>query len=111
MCCGDNPLIFYRHADNESKSKFSLLRGVYLVDLVCGILGVLKGVMRVGAFARGLLLKGECNVELILMTATKPNLLLFNNLTAKLPEKFEVCVKMLYSANHFTKEVVFFTCD
>ena len=29
--------------------------------------GKLKGVMRVGAFARGLLLRGECSVDLVLM--------------------------------------------
>ena len=52
--------------------------------------GQLKGVMRVGAFARGLLLKGECDVELILMTATKPNISLYQDLSSRLPAKFEV---------------------
>lgn len=46
--------------------------------------------MRVGAFARGLLLKGECSVELILMIATKPTNRLFNDLASSLPAKFEV---------------------
>ena len=57
---------------------------------VCACTGQLKGVMRVGAFARGLLLKGECSVELILMTARKPNFTLFMDLATKLPAKFEV---------------------
>ena len=53
--------------------------------------GDLKGVMRVGAFARGLLLKGECEVELVLMTADKPGGGLFILLSSQLPAKFEVC--------------------
>ena len=57
---------------------------------VCVCAGQLKGVMRVGAFARGLLLKGECSVELILMTASKPNISLFQDLSSRLPAKFEV---------------------
>lgn len=48
--------------------------------------------MRVGAFARGLLLKGECSVELVLMTTTKPNMTLFNALSSRMPAKFEVGV-------------------
>ena len=35
------------------------------------VVGELKGVMRVGAFARGLLLRGECTVELVLMCTGK----------------------------------------
>ena len=56
--------------------------------------GMLKGVMRVGAFARGLLLKGECDVELILMLGIKPNSVLFNDLASRIPTKFEVCAHM-----------------
>ena len=48
--------------------------------------------MRVGAFARGLLLKGECHVELILMTASKPDISLFQVLDSRIPAKFEVCM-------------------
>ncbi len=46
--------------------------------------------MRVGAFARGLMLKGECEVELVLMTASKPDGALFIHLANQLPAKFEV---------------------
>lgn len=71
--------------------------------------------MRVGAFAQGLLLKGECSVELVLMCAgalgssqslllwlgylmcgllfltEKPTVSLFNTIAGQLPAKFEVC--------------------
>ncbi len=57
--------------------------------------GELKGVMRVGAFARGIQLKGECSVELVVMTANKPNVTLFQSLARTLPAKFEVCVPQL----------------
>ena len=54
------------------------------------VVGELKGVMRVGSFARGLLLKGECEVDLVLMTANKPDGALFIQLSNLLPAKFEV---------------------
>ena len=62
---------------------------------MCGCVGDLKGVMRVGAFARGLLLKGECDVELVLMTTSKPDGTLFVCLSTHLPAKFEVCMCVL----------------
>jgi len=46
--------------------------------------------MRLGSFARGLLLKGECEVDLVLMTASKPDGALFIQLSNQLPAKFEV---------------------
>ena len=46
--------------------------------------------MRVGAFARGLLLRGECSVELVLMTTNKPVSNLFHTLAGRIPAKFEV---------------------
>lgn len=55
---------------------------------------MLKGVMRVGSFARGLLLKGECHVELILMSANKPDITLFQSLDTRIPAKFEVCLNI-----------------
>ena len=54
--------------------------------------GELKGVMRVGAYARGLLLRAECSVELVLMTANKPDTTLFHILCGRIPAKLEVCI-------------------
>lgn len=52
--------------------------------------GELKGAYRVGTHAIGLLLRGECSVELVLMCANKPTHQLFNEVATRLPEKFEV---------------------
>ncbi|XP_013886891.1 zinc finger RNA-binding protein isoform X3 [Austrofundulus limnaeus] len=48
---------------------------------------LLKGVMRVGILAKGLLLRGDRNVELILLTAKKPTMSLLTNITKQLPKE------------------------
>ncbi|XP_037530582.1 zinc finger RNA-binding protein [Nematolebias whitei] len=48
---------------------------------------LLKGVMRVGILAKGLLLRGDRNVELILLTAKKPTISLLKNITKQLPKE------------------------
>ena len=62
--------------------------------------GELKGAYRVGAHAVGLLLRGECSVELVLMCANKPTYELFNEVATRLPAKFEVSWK--YSTINIT---------
>ncbi|XP_072294010.1 zinc finger RNA-binding protein isoform X2 [Eucyclogobius newberryi] len=47
---------------------------------------LLKGVMRVGILAKGLLLRGDRNVELILLTAKKPTISLLKNIAKQLPK-------------------------
>jgi zinc finger RNA-binding protein len=49
----------------------------------------LKGVMRVGAFARGLMLRGECSVDLVLMCTGRPDATLFSDISRRMPAKFE----------------------
>lgn len=51
---------------------------------------LLKGVMRVGILAKGLLLRGDRNVQLILLTAKKPTISLLKNITKQLPKELEV---------------------
>lgn len=51
---------------------------------------LLKGVMRVGILAKGLLLRGDRNVELILLTAKKPTISLLKNIAKQLPKELEV---------------------
>uniref|UniRef100_A0A8C9SXC3 Zinc finger RNA-binding protein n=1 Tax=Scleropages formosus TaxID=113540 RepID=A0A8C9SXC3_SCLFO len=46
----------------------------------------LKGVMRVGILAKGLLLRGDRNVELILLSAHKPTVSLLRHIADRLPE-------------------------
>ncbi|XP_028300048.1 zinc finger RNA-binding protein isoform X2 [Gouania willdenowi] len=48
---------------------------------------LLKGVMRVGILAKGLLLRGDRNVELILLTAKKPTVSLLQNIAKELPKE------------------------
>lgn len=48
---------------------------------------LLKGVMRVGILAKGLLLRGDRNVELILLTAKKPTISLLENIAKQLPNE------------------------
>uniref|UniRef100_A0A3B5R089 Zinc finger RNA-binding protein-like n=1 Tax=Xiphophorus maculatus TaxID=8083 RepID=A0A3B5R089_XIPMA len=48
---------------------------------------LLKGVMRVGILAKGLLLRGDRNVELILLTAKKPTVSLLKSIAKQLPKE------------------------
>ncbi|XP_051803202.1 zinc finger RNA-binding protein isoform X5 [Acanthochromis polyacanthus] len=48
---------------------------------------LLKGVMRVGILAKGLLLRGDRNVELILLTAKKPTISLLKSIAKQLPKE------------------------
>lgn len=51
---------------------------------------LLKGVMRVGILAKGLLLRGDRNVQLILLTAKKPTVSLLKSIAKQLPKELEV---------------------
>ena len=46
--------------------------------------------MRVGILAKGLLLRGDRNVELILLTAKKPTITLLKNIAKQLPKELAV---------------------
>ncbi len=59
-----------------------------LMHVCCA--GELKGVMRVGAFAHELLLKGECSADLVLLCEKKPTVSLFNVILRRLVSQFEV---------------------
>ncbi|XP_056098668.1 zinc finger RNA-binding protein isoform X2 [Rhinichthys klamathensis goyatoka] len=48
---------------------------------------VLKGVMRVGILAKGLLLRGDRNVQLILLAAKKPTVTLLRTVAEQLPKQ------------------------
>jgi zinc finger RNA-binding protein len=56
----------------------------------------LKGVMRVGLLAKGLLLKGDNEVQLVVLCADKPTKTLFNRVYDSLVPKFEVKYKSFY---------------
>ncbi|XP_072924799.1 zinc finger RNA-binding protein-like isoform X3 [Hemitrygon akajei] len=57
---------------------------------------VLKGVMRVGVLAKGLLLRGDRNVNLILLSAHKPTKTLLEKISANLPKQLLTITEELY---------------
>ncbi|XP_053539108.1 zinc finger RNA-binding protein isoform X2 [Ictalurus punctatus] len=50
---------------------------------------LLKGVMRVGILAKGLLLHGDRNIQLILLTAKRPTITLLNSIAQLLPKQLK----------------------
>lgn len=59
---------------------------------------ILKGVMRVGHLAKGLLLRGDTNVELVVLCADKPTLTLLKKVVELLP----TALKQVASDNTYT---------
>ncbi|XP_059847538.1 zinc finger RNA-binding protein-like isoform X3 [Hypanus sabinus] len=57
---------------------------------------VLKGVMRVGVLAKGLLLRGDRHVNLILLSAHKPTKTLLEKISANLPKQLLTITEELY---------------
>lgn len=51
---------------------------------------VLRGVMRVGLVAKGLLLTGDKDLELVLLCSNMPTVTLLNQVAEKLSEQLEV---------------------
>lgn len=51
---------------------------------------MLHGVMRVGLVSKGLLLKGDSNLELVLLCAKKPTVSLLKDVAEKLTAQLEV---------------------
>lgn len=54
---------------------------------------VLRGVMRVGLVAKGLLLKGDAELELVLLCSNKPTVALLKQVAEKLSEQLEVGIR------------------
>jgi len=52
---------------------------------------VLKGVMRVGVLAKGLLLHGDLNVHLVVLCSEKPTRTLLEQVADGLPKQLNVC--------------------
>jgi zinc finger RNA-binding protein len=58
---------------------------------------VLKGVMRVGVLAKGLLLHGDTAVNLVVLCAEKPTRTLLNKVVENLPKQLQVCMILFHS--------------
>ena len=53
---------------------------------------ILKGVMRVGVLAKGLLLHGDLNVHLVVLCSEKPTRTLLERVADGLPKQFAVSI-------------------
>ncbi|XP_048415804.1 zinc finger RNA-binding protein-like isoform X1 [Stegostoma tigrinum] len=73
---------------------------------------VLKGVMRVGVLAKGLLLRGDRNVNLILLSAHKPTKTLLEKISANLPKQLLTVTEESYELKTCSSESCIFlsTC-
>uniref|UniRef100_A0A3P8RS88 Zinc finger RNA-binding protein n=1 Tax=Amphiprion percula TaxID=161767 RepID=A0A3P8RS88_AMPPE len=65
---------------------------------------LLKGVMRVGILAKGLLLRGDRNVELILLTAKKPTISLLKSIAKQLPKELAIFSEDQYEVQAHPEE-------
>ena len=57
---------------------------------------VLKGVMRVGVLAKGLLLHGDLNVNLVVLCSEKPTRTLLERMADNLPKQLAVSTQTLH---------------
>lgn len=67
---------------------------------VTGITGfhcrALKGVLRVGVLAKGLLLRGDRNVNLVLLCSEKPSKTLLSRIAETLPKQLAVSIMEMF---------------
>jgi len=71
---------------------------------------VLKGVMRVGVLAKGLLLHGDTAVNLVVLCAEKPTRTLLNKVVENLPKQLQVRCCLIV-ANSFLSLVLMRGCS
>uniref|UniRef100_A0A8C0IT15 Zinc finger RNA binding protein 2 n=1 Tax=Chelonoidis abingdonii TaxID=106734 RepID=A0A8C0IT15_CHEAB len=72
---------------------------------------ILKGVMRVGILAKGLLLQGDRNVHLILLSAQKPTHTLLTNITEQLPKQLSTLTEDEYEVSSDAEEASIHICS
>ncbi|XP_041640538.1 interleukin enhancer-binding factor 3-like isoform X2 [Cheilinus undulatus] len=65
---------------------------------------VLRGVMRVGLVAKGLLLKGDMNLELVLLCSSKPTITLLKQVAEKLSAQLEKLSAGTYTVSQCPEE-------
>lgn len=64
--------------------------------IICFHCRALKGVLRVGVLAKGLLLRGDRNVNLVLLCSEKPSKTLLSRIAEKLPKQLAVSVMEMF---------------
>ncbi|XP_041838435.1 interleukin enhancer-binding factor 3-like isoform X2 [Melanotaenia boesemani] len=65
---------------------------------------VLRGVMRVGLVAKGLILKGDEALELVLLCSNKPTITLLKQVAEKLTEQLEAISAGTYAVSHYPED-------
>ncbi|KAM9769139.1 interleukin enhancer-binding factor 3-like isoform 2-T2 [Menidia menidia] len=65
---------------------------------------VLRGVMRVGLVAKGLILTGDRNLELVLLCSSKPTVTLLKDVAEQLAAQLKVISDETYTVNHDPEE-------
>ncbi|KAF7660472.1 hypothetical protein LDENG_00281710 [Lucifuga dentata] len=68
---------------------------------------VLRGVMRVGLVAKGLLLKGDKDLELVLLCSSKPTVTLLEKVVEKLTAQLEIIAKETYVVSQLPGDAAF----
>lgn len=73
---------------------------------------ILKGVMRVGTLAKGLLLRGDRKVQLVLLCSQKPTRTLLRRVAEQLPEQLVVVTDDKYEVSSDPEtDIVISTCE
>ncbi|MEE6457959.1 hypothetical protein FKM82_000126 [Ascaphus truei] len=71
----------------------------------------LKGVLRVGVLAKGLLLRGDRNVSLVLLCAEKPTIALLTRIAENLPKQLTAVSPEKYEVNCSVQEAAIVLCS
>lgn len=79
---------------SNSSAKFRFT--CFLLDRSESQARILKGVMRVGILAKGLLLRGDRDVQLILLAAKKPTVSLLRTIAEQLPKQLAVSLPLFF---------------
>ncbi|XP_040485523.1 zinc finger RNA-binding protein 2 [Ursus maritimus] len=72
---------------------------------------VLKGVMRVGLLAKGLLLRGDRTVQLTLLCSRKPTRALLRTISEQLPRQLPMVTEDKYEVSSDSEDIIISSCE
>ncbi|XP_034513406.1 zinc finger RNA-binding protein 2 isoform X3 [Ailuropoda melanoleuca] len=72
---------------------------------------VLKGVMRVGLLAKGLLLRGDRTVQLTLLCSQKPTRALLRTISEQLPRQLPMVTEDKYEVSSDSEDIIISSCE
>uniref|UniRef100_A0A8C5DZ63 Spermatid perinuclear RNA-binding protein n=1 Tax=Gouania willdenowi TaxID=441366 RepID=A0A8C5DZ63_GOUWI len=99
-------------SSGDNEPPYGLCACVFTVDYLCesfregesGSTAVLCGVMRIGLVAKGLLIKGDMDLELVLMCRDKPTQTLLDTVCHNLPTQIEKLTEEKYEVTSSSPE-------